>query len=314
MLPSSSQTDNGQITKVEEYAIAMTTVSGFTIRLPSRSQALVRNQSDRKNNRVYRLQSFRSILLNPALTEAEKEVALRELAPSIFPLKPQHSTAEFDRLVRFLKEALNLSALGPQRVICRCGQSLSLDNRTYYAWGNWAKHRNGRCSALPTISDEDKENIGLDEGHGSETEEVDAVVDYSEGKSEEIDQSNVNATAKNSKRQAMVQTSYPIPHIEPTAFRAGLGVLNNPYGTDTSRHPIELAEVLIQLATNLVVFAPPVEDKTTPASGGVLSIDSTAHDRRRASRAERRFSPMSSTNRTFEHTCNREIPDVTAMA
>ncbi|KAJ3994504.1 hypothetical protein F5050DRAFT_468575 [Lentinula boryana] len=290
----------------------MTTVSGFTIRLPSRSQALVRTQSEHKNNRVYSLQTSHSILLNPALTEAAKEAALRELALSDFPLKPQHSTAEFDRLVRFLKEALNLSALGPRRVICRCGQSLSLDNRTYYAWGNWGKHRNGRCSALPPISDEDKENIGLDEEHGSETEEVDAIVDYGEGNSEEINQSNVNAATKNPKRQAMVKTSYPIPHVEPTAFRAALGVLNNPYGTDTSRHPIELVEVLIQLATNLVVFVPPVEDKT-PASG-VLSTNSTAHDRRRASRAERRFSPMASTNRTTpEHMCNQEIPDVTAI-
>ncbi|KAJ4483564.1 hypothetical protein J3R30DRAFT_3449522 [Lentinula aciculospora] len=280
----------------------MATVSGsrLTIRLPPVSKKLS------EHDMVYSINSS-SILCDSSLTEAEKEKALRDMALKDFPLKPNHQPGEVDRLVRLLKEGAKMTSLGPLRAICHCGVSLSLDTRTWYAWGNWGKHKNGPCRGVLSRSVADKENVGLNGG-----QEFRKIGDFPEDEKvllEDEDETDVEDLETPAARQSIMPGTYAIQH---SGSHATLGrrFMN---ATDASgNHPLEMAEVLSELATCPIIFSPTEEDKA--AAMILLSMNPYAHNRRRAARVERRYSPMPaiSLRTSRDTTAMRSVQDIAA--
>ncbi|KAJ3823072.1 hypothetical protein EV361DRAFT_872231 [Lentinula raphanica] len=304
----------------------MTSVRRVTLRLPSLSALSNPSQSNQNSltestanahdlNAVYSIHQTLPILADPTLTSSSQIERLTTIALSgIFPLKrpppPNQTSAELNRLLRFLKDASNMQSLGPHKVICRCGLSLSLDKRTSYSWANWGKHRSGRCTAMRAESIPDRHSAHVGNGRGEEDDRENRDVRDAD---EEADEVGIDVIEKadsgstNFKGTILIQETYPLPLIQPTTFRAALGLpasqgckdspdIGESSDTSGSRHPQGSAEILIQLATSLVVFTKGkiIAEAASgfPLSEPVLVDSSNAHDRRRASRAGRRFDPM----------------------
>ncbi|KAJ3851908.1 hypothetical protein EV368DRAFT_65365 [Lentinula lateritia] len=269
-------------------------ISGLTIRLPPLSQVQVKKPGPNSSidTTVHRSTSF-IILSNPALTAAEKEKAIREMAlRGHFPLKPNHQPGEVERLIRFLNQGSKMIAFGPHRIICHCGQTISLDNRTYYAWGNWNKHQSGPCPG--PRSDEDKENLASFDAYeqGPASCKVDNIKGSEEYLEREVDNARMDFDISATTRQRpIVQINYPVPFIEATAYHARLPPPRDTVcDTDLSRHPLELAQVLCELPTKFVIFSPIGEDRTAVSILTSMRIDALEH--RRAARAGRKYSPV----------------------
>ncbi|KAJ3720055.1 hypothetical protein C8R42DRAFT_643337 [Lentinula raphanica] len=361
----------------------MTSVRRVTLRLPSLSALSNPSQSNQNLltestanahdlNAVYSIHQTLPILADPTLTSSSQIERLTTIALSgIFPLKrpppPNQTSAELNRLLRFLKDASNMQSLGPHKVICRCGLSLSLDKRTSYSWANWGKHRSGRCTAMRDepipdrhgaqagdgMREEDnKENRHIRDVDDLENEEGDVVkVDVGRKFDTDVQGGSTNfkgtSDPQNSRSSGiLIQETYPLPSIQPTTFRAALGLpasqgclgddspdsthIGDSSDTSKSRHPQGSAEILIQLATSLVVFnrakgtnfpsataeaEPGLSDPVSLSSVGssMNASSSIAHDRRRASRAGRRFDPMPAgaivINARSQRQHRRQVPD-----